>query len=129
MKTTPHTPESHSTKEIGMKDLTTVRGLLWLEKRIENRIVASFGRPRFGECRGPPTDAFPMFHRVPAAFSPFVRCVDVHNYCWDRPVPPSIFCAPAIPGKQFDGNPDHTGVRVLLRCRGLGLRSETGFFN
>jgi hypothetical protein len=42
MKTRPHTPESHSTKEIGMKDLTTVE-LLWLEKRIENRI--RFGRP------------------------------------------------------------------------------------
>ena len=41
MKTRPHTPESHSTKEIGMKDLTTVE-LLWLEKRIENRI--RFGR-------------------------------------------------------------------------------------
>ena len=42
MKTRPHTPESHSTKEIGMKYLTTVE-LLWLEKRIENRI--RFGRP------------------------------------------------------------------------------------
>src|SRR3977135_4104747 len=42
MKTRPHTPESHSTKEIGMKDLTTVE-LLWLEKRIENRV--RFGRP------------------------------------------------------------------------------------
>ena len=42
MKTRPDTPESHSTKEIGMKDLTNVE-LLWLEKRIENRI--RFGRP------------------------------------------------------------------------------------
>ena len=42
MKTRPHTPESHSTKEIGMKDLTTVE-LLWLERRIENRV--RFGRP------------------------------------------------------------------------------------
>src|SRR6266852_2659914 len=42
MKTRPHTPESHSTKEIGMKDLTTVE-LLLLEKRIENRV--RFGRP------------------------------------------------------------------------------------
>ena len=42
MKKHTHTPESHSTKEIGMKDLTTVE-LLWLEKRIENRV--RFGRP------------------------------------------------------------------------------------
>ena len=42
MKTHPHTPETHSTKEIGASDLTTVE-LLWLEKRIENRV--RFGRP------------------------------------------------------------------------------------
>jgi len=37
MKTHPHIPESQSRKEIGISDLTTVE-LLWLEKRIENRI-------------------------------------------------------------------------------------------
>ncbi len=36
-----HVPGSHSTKEIGVSDLTTVE-ILWLEKRIENRI--RFGR-------------------------------------------------------------------------------------
>ena len=41
MKTHPHTPESHSTNGIGASDLTTVE-LLWLEKRIENRV--RFGR-------------------------------------------------------------------------------------
>jgi hypothetical protein len=42
MKTPPHTPESRSTNEVGASDLTTVE-LLWLEKRIENRV--RFGRP------------------------------------------------------------------------------------
>src|SRR5712671_2616542 len=42
MKTHPHTPDSHSTNEVGASDLTTVE-LLWLEKRIENRV--RFGRP------------------------------------------------------------------------------------
>jgi hypothetical protein len=42
MKTHPHVPETHSTKEIGTSDLTTVE-LLWLEKRIENRV--RFGQP------------------------------------------------------------------------------------
>src|SRR5258706_13479990 len=42
MKTPPPTPESHSTNEVGASDLTTVE-LLWLEKRIENRV--RFGRP------------------------------------------------------------------------------------
>src|SRR5450631_2675006 len=41
MKTPPHTPENHSTHEVGASDLTTVE-LLWLEKRIENRV--RFGR-------------------------------------------------------------------------------------
>ena len=42
MKTHPHTPDNHSTNEVGASDLTTVE-LLWLEKRIENRV--RFGRP------------------------------------------------------------------------------------
>ena len=42
MKTQPHAPNSHSTNEAGTGDLTTVE-LLWLEKRIENRV--RFGRP------------------------------------------------------------------------------------
>ena len=41
MKKHVHPPDSHSTKEIGTSDLTTVE-LLWLEKRIENRV--RFGR-------------------------------------------------------------------------------------
>src|SRR3984957_20030800 len=41
MKTPPHTPDSHSTNEISASDLTTVE-ILWLEKRIENRV--RFGR-------------------------------------------------------------------------------------
>jgi Protein of unknown function (DUF2840) len=41
MKTQPHAP-SHSTNDAGAGDLTTVE-LLWLEKRIENRV--RFGRP------------------------------------------------------------------------------------
>jgi hypothetical protein len=41
---TPHIPETHSTKDIGTSDLTTVE-LLWFEKRIENRV--RFGRPVF----------------------------------------------------------------------------------
>ena len=41
MKTHPYTPDSHSTNEAGASDLTTVE-LLWLEKRIENRV--RFGR-------------------------------------------------------------------------------------
>jgi Protein of unknown function (DUF2840) len=42
MKTQPHAPNNHSTYEAGADDLTTVE-LLWLEKRIENRV--RFGRP------------------------------------------------------------------------------------
>src|SRR5882724_5074622 len=42
MKKHTRTPEIHSTKEAGASDLTTVE-LLWLEKRIENRV--RFGRP------------------------------------------------------------------------------------
>jgi Protein of unknown function (DUF2840) len=41
MKRDVHNPQGHSTKEIVVSDLTTVE-LLWLEKRIENRI--RFGR-------------------------------------------------------------------------------------
>ena len=41
MKTHPYAPNSHSTNEAGAGDLTTVE-LLWLEKRIENRV--RFGR-------------------------------------------------------------------------------------
>jgi hypothetical protein len=41
MKTHPHALDSHSTKEASASDLTTVE-LLWLEKRIENRV--RFGR-------------------------------------------------------------------------------------
>ena len=41
MKRHPHTPDSYLAKKI-MSDLTTVE-LLWLEKRIENRV--RFGRP------------------------------------------------------------------------------------
>jgi hypothetical protein len=42
MKKHAHNPESHSTKEVAVSDLTTVE-LLWLAKRIENRV--RFGRP------------------------------------------------------------------------------------
>ena len=42
MKTQPHAPNSHSTNKAGAGNLTTVE-LLWLEKRIENRV--RFGRP------------------------------------------------------------------------------------
>ena len=42
MKKLAHTSESHSTKEVGVSYLTTVE-ILWLEKRIENRV--RFGRP------------------------------------------------------------------------------------
>lgn len=42
MKTRPHTPESPSTNEVGANNLTSVE-ILWLEKRIENRV--RFGRP------------------------------------------------------------------------------------
>src|SRR6266481_7123720 len=41
MKRHAHTPERYSTKEVTVSDLTTVE-LLWLEKRIENRV--RFGR-------------------------------------------------------------------------------------
>ena len=41
MKKHPHTSDSHSMKEVGVSDLTTVE-ILWLEKRIENRV--RFGR-------------------------------------------------------------------------------------
>lgn len=41
MKRDVHNPQSRSTKEVVVSDLTTVE-LLWLEKRIENRI--RFGR-------------------------------------------------------------------------------------
>src|SRR5579863_1000020 len=41
MKRHAHTPEKYPTKEVTVSDLTTVE-LLWLEKRIENRI--RFGR-------------------------------------------------------------------------------------
>lgn len=41
MKTQPHAPNSRSTNEAGAGDPTTVE-LLWLEKRIENRV--RFGR-------------------------------------------------------------------------------------
>jgi hypothetical protein len=42
MKTHPHARDNHSTNEADASDLTTVE-LLWLEKRIENRV--RFGRP------------------------------------------------------------------------------------
>ena len=42
MKTNPHTPESCPTNEVCAGDLTAVE-ILWLEKRIENRV--RFGRP------------------------------------------------------------------------------------
>ncbi len=42
MKTRPHIPENRSTNEVGASNLTTVE-ILWLEKRIENRV--RFGRP------------------------------------------------------------------------------------
>src|SRR5260370_27958204 len=42
MKRHAHTPERYPTKEVTVSDLTTVE-LLWLEKRIENRV--RFGRP------------------------------------------------------------------------------------
>jgi hypothetical protein len=41
MKRHAHTPERHPTEEVTVSDLTTVE-LLWLEKRIENRV--RFGR-------------------------------------------------------------------------------------
>ena len=41
MKRHAHTPERYPTKEVTVSDLTTVE-LLWLEKRIENRV--RFGR-------------------------------------------------------------------------------------
>jgi hypothetical protein len=41
MKRHAPNPESHSTKEVDVRDLTTVE-ILWLEKRIENRV--RFGR-------------------------------------------------------------------------------------
>src|ERR1700730_10873154 len=41
MKRRAHTPERYPTKEVTVSDLTTVE-LLWLEKRIENRV--RFGR-------------------------------------------------------------------------------------
>lgn len=41
MKARPHSPGQHSTGEVSASDLTTVE-LLWLEKRIENRV--RFGR-------------------------------------------------------------------------------------
>jgi Protein of unknown function (DUF2840) len=41
MKRNVHNPQSRSTKEVAVSDLTTVE-LLWLERRIENRI--RFGR-------------------------------------------------------------------------------------
>src|SRR6185437_2326481 len=41
MKTHPHAPDNHPTNEIDASALTTVE-LLWLEKRIENRV--RFGR-------------------------------------------------------------------------------------
>jgi Protein of unknown function (DUF2840) len=41
MKTRPHTPERLSTNKVGASDLTIVE-ILWLEKRIENRV--RFGR-------------------------------------------------------------------------------------
>jgi Protein of unknown function (DUF2840) len=42
MKRDVHNQQNHSTKEVAASDLTTVE-LLWLEKRIENRV--RFGRP------------------------------------------------------------------------------------
>lgn len=42
MKTPPHTPESPPTRDDGAGEITTVE-LLWLERRIENRV--RFGRP------------------------------------------------------------------------------------
>ena len=41
MKKHVHTSESHTTRDVGASDLTTVE-ILWLEKRIENRV--RFGR-------------------------------------------------------------------------------------
>ena len=42
MRRNPHTPESRSPNEVGASNLTTVE-ILWVEKRIENRV--RFGRP------------------------------------------------------------------------------------
>src|SRR4029450_11497807 len=46
MKRHVHTPERYPAKEVAVSDLTTVE-LLWLEKRIENRI--RFGRSVSGK--------------------------------------------------------------------------------
>ena len=50
MKRHAHTPERYPTKEVTVSDLTTVE-LLWLEKRIENRV--RFGRAVSGKHPGP----------------------------------------------------------------------------
>ena len=111
MKTRPQTPESQSTKEIGASDLTTVE-LLWLEKRIENRI--RFGRPVSEKVRGPQSTC-PIVH---SRQHPRLRALDVQRLR-DRPVPHRYSARGRYPGQRHSTVPWITpGGESLLRLSG-----------
>jgi len=100
MKTHPHTPDSHSTNEVGASDLTTVE-LLWLEKRIENRVrlVGRFRRKSWtaiGAC----------CLSLQAAFFAFVRWTsnDFGTSC-----PHRYFARGDTRATLFDRPLDHAG--------------------
>ena len=79
MKRHAHTPERYPTKEVTVSDLTTVE-LLWLEKRIENRV--RFGRS-VSEKRPGPQSTRPVFRsRQHLRF----RALDVQRL-WDGAIP------------------------------------------
>ena len=79
MKRHAHTPERYPTKEVTVSDLTTVE-LLWLEKRIENRV--RFGRA-VSEKHPGPQSTHPVFRSREHLR---VRPLDVQRL-WDGPIP------------------------------------------
>jgi hypothetical protein len=110
MKRDVHNPRSHSTKEVVVSDLTTVE-LLWLEKRIENRI-------RFG--RSVAEQLVDRNRRVlsfaPGSILAFVRCTS-NDF---GPVLSRIdILRAAIPGQRYSTVPwIKPGGESLLRLSG-----------
>jgi hypothetical protein len=110
MKTHPHTPESPSAKEVAAGDLTTVE-LLWLEKRIENRV--RFGRPISEKVLDRNRRALSF---APGSIFAFVRWTS--NDFGTVLSRVDILCA-AIPGQRYSTLPwVKPGGESLLRLSG-----------
>src|SRR5246127_5898376 len=110
MKRDVHNPQSHSTKEVVVSDLTTVE-LLWLEKRIENRI-------RF--CRSVSEKVLDRNRRVlsfaPGSIFAFVRWT---SNDFGTVLSRIDILRAAIPGQRYSTVPWHTpGGERLLRLSG-----------